>query len=249
MIAVAHPGKIGDLLYAIPVVESLCKKHNCSTDFYTSEYCRPVIPLLEYQPYIEKVVIPEDYVLTGYGQGVQPWKMPVNGTHDHVYQMGVSGWPEVGMIEHYARKFEIAPSPFHFDCPPLDIGLGNQAYLVISVCRRTAGRYARAVIEEFGSTWPIIQLGGAGELPLLDGVYNDRPFDFLESASILNSAYLYAGGTGANSVLAIAFHNLPSVVAYAFMIDDRHLVPAPQVTYMREPSIDEYIETVRRRLG
>jgi hypothetical protein len=246
-IALTHPGKIGDLLYAWPTAQALCKKHGCKADFYTSEYCRPVMPLLAYQEEIDEVFVPPDYEITGYGQGVQPWRMPIHGVYSHLYHLGVNKWPDGGMIEFYGKVHNVTPEPFNFRCPTIDLGL-SEAPIVVSVCRRKGVQLAQSVVNAFKSLLPVVQLGGAGE-DLLDGVVNDRQFDFLESASILNTARVYAGGTGANSVLAIAFYHTPSVIAYTAGIDDRHLVPAPQVTYMKEPSFEDYLSEIKRKLG
>lgn len=249
MIAVAHPGKIGDMFYVMPTVAALAKKHGCQVDFYTSKYCGPAVSLLEYQPQVARVIIPDNYVINNFGQGVQPWEIPINPNgYEAVYQLGMRKWPEKGLIEFYAEIAGVTPEPFHFDAPPLALPCSVDRPIVISVCQRTNKDYATAVIRAFGDQYPIYQVGWVGQTPL-PGVINGAMPDFLETASIFRNARLYAGGTGANSVLAIAFYPLPCIIAHpGHAFDARHLVPADWVSYMKDPTVDDFIRQVRSRL-
>jgi len=241
-LGISHPGKMGDLLYAWPVVQALAKKHNAMVDFYTSEYCRPLIPLLEYQPEVEQVIIPSDYRILDYGTGVQPWSMnvPTDG-YVATYELGMRGWPDRGMIQYYADMMEVKAEPYHFDCPETSPFPGA---VIVSSCPRLGKSYVESVIEALRGRVPVVYVGWEGE-EVPEGCANVKTPNLLETATMIRNARAYAGGTGVNSVLAIAFYPVPCVVTYPdIYFDTRHLVPAPQVRYLREPTVQEFVKNV-----
>lgn len=54
-IVVTHPGKIGDLLFALPTAQYLSTVHGCSIDVYTSPYCRYGLGIVACQPCVLSV--------------------------------------------------------------------------------------------------------------------------------------------------------------------------------------------------
>ena len=46
--AFAHPGKIGDMLYILPSVHTICERDEAVADIYTSEACRAAEDLVKY---------------------------------------------------------------------------------------------------------------------------------------------------------------------------------------------------------
>jgi hypothetical protein len=144
-IAVSHPGKIGDALYALPAVRYLCERHSTKADFYTSSYCEPLRRLLEAQEYIAKVIVPEDYVIENGYQGIQPWKMPIpEDEYEAVYQLGFQSEPDRPLPDYIASVVG-APSGlpvfYNFD----DKATLDKQYLVLAPGRDQ--RYRRLFAE------------------------------------------------------------------------------------------------------
>lgn len=52
---VSHFGKMGDLLYALPVLRALARTHNTKVELVTSGLCWQLVPLLWEQPYIGEI--------------------------------------------------------------------------------------------------------------------------------------------------------------------------------------------------
>jgi ADP-heptose:LPS heptosyltransferase len=61
MIRVAHSGKHGDLVYALPVMRALARLADEPIHLTTSGMCMGLVPLLWEQPYIEEVVCDETH--------------------------------------------------------------------------------------------------------------------------------------------------------------------------------------------
>ena len=57
MIRVHHAGKMGDLVYALPVMRAIARKTGQKIHLTTSALCFSLVPLLWEQPYFEDVVI------------------------------------------------------------------------------------------------------------------------------------------------------------------------------------------------
>lgn len=132
VIAVAHPGKLGDALYALPTLRYLCSRHNCKADFFTSSYCAPIFRLLEHQTCIRKVIVPEGYIPENGYCGIQPWQMPVpQEGYDAVYQLGLRDAPNKILPDFIAESVG-APAglPIYYQYPETKV-LG-EPYIVIA---------------------------------------------------------------------------------------------------------------------
>lgn len=115
-IAVSHPGKMGDALYALPTARLLYGIHGEKIDFYTSDYCAPLTNLIEYQSYINKVVIPADYKIERMDIGCQPWQMPIPAEYTHIFQLGFRGVPNQAILSVYLSNPDVSISiPTTFD--------------------------------------------------------------------------------------------------------------------------------------
>ena len=102
-IAFSHPGKIGDLLYILPTVKYICERDGAIADIYTSDMCKSAESLFRYQEYVNDFIIPTDYKMVHYNQGVQPWYMNVPPGYDKVYQLGFELFPS-GPLHKYIAK-------------------------------------------------------------------------------------------------------------------------------------------------
>jgi hypothetical protein len=241
MIALSHPGKMGDVIFSFPAAIALCQKHGTICDFYTSPYCRPLVSLLEYQSWINEVIVDEYYVMDHFGAGVQPWRMDVDlSLYDAVYHLGIQTWPEKNMIDFYAEQAGVKAGEFVVEAPnrlPDDL-------LIVATCHKTNPKYVDGIFSHFNGI-DIVHVGGGNRDALHEGASNTAFPDLLQTARLMRSAKVYAGGIGVNSVLAHAFPNLRAVVAHPGQgFDERHVVYKDHITYTTDPSVEEYVRKV-----
>lgn len=240
MIAVTHPGKIGDALYALPAVRALCQKHGCEADFYTSEYCRPLLSLAEAQSCIRVAAVSESYEVERSDCGVQPWTVPTPVGYEAVYHLGFRSVPDRPLPEWIAAQAGVnghrPEIRYDFAARPT---LGNP-YLVLSA--RGASDFAelfRQVIDQ--SPWTVVEIGGAGE-----AVGNGRSLDLtglgmLETLPWIANASGFVGLSSAMLVLANGFP-IPKVAPHdGKSWDQRHWVRSPSNHYPVKPSAAEVL--------
>jgi hypothetical protein len=129
--AFAHPGKIGDLLYILPTVHKICERDGAIADIYTSSACIKAERLFRAQPHINDFIIPTDYVIQSFGQGVQPWNMNIPAGYDKVFQLGYKDFPHGPLHLSIARTAGLTtvdnpsyvyPNVTFFDEPYIVIG-------------------------------------------------------------------------------------------------------------------------------
>lgn len=251
-IAVTHPGKMGDMFASLPTALAIARQFDCQVDFYTSKYCQPAVPLLEYQSYIRQVVIPDEYVIQSYGQGVQPWEMPTNGHYDKVYHLGIQKWPGTDMVSFCGKQAGIAPAEYGFECPAIPDGISEdilrQRPILISCSSIWPREWYEGIVGHFRDRVPVIQLGWPGE-ELLAGVANDKSFDFLNTASLMRHARIFASGIGANTVMSVGFPNLTSIINLPSQgIDWRHNIPRDHVIYLKDGNLNDWIRAIHEHL-
>ena len=152
-IAVAHPGKIGDLLFSLPTARYLSELYGVPVDVYTSPYCRVALDVVACQPYVRKAVVVEEYVADHYDMGVQPWEMPVPPGYDHVYQLGFRDHPDRHTIRFVAHQLgfpEPDPDAFELlvpDTAATTLGL-RTPYVVITTSLALRWRCAELELVE-----------------------------------------------------------------------------------------------------
>ncbi|MFN8392172.1 MAG: methyltransferase domain-containing protein [Bdellovibrionota bacterium] len=202
VIAVAHPGKLGDALYALPTVRYLCAKHNAKADFYTSAYCAPIVRLLEHQSCIRNVIVPEDYEIENAFCGVQPWRLPIpEQQYAKVYQLGLQTEPVENLVDHVAKSAG-APTglPVFYEYPDREVL--REPYIAVAPGRDLK---FREVLKEFVQRCPIqcVILGAADEYI---GVGIDATkLDPLETLPWLAKARGFVGLMSSPLVLANGF--------------------------------------------
>jgi len=239
VIAVSHPGKIGDTLYALPTARFLCEYHQAKADFYTSNYCAPLRGLLEYQSFVRKVVIPPGYVIERVDMGVQPWQMTIPADeYAAVYQLGFRTWPEKSLPDHIAESVG-APTglPVWFEFP--ETPTLESPYIVIAPGKPDQFRGFFLELAR-RSPIPAVVIGAADE-HMGEGI--DRTgLGILETLPWLARARGFVGGMSAHLVLANAFP-IPKVVPIPeanppprSRWDMRHVVRTPLNYYVVNPS-------------
>jgi SAM-dependent methyltransferase/ADP-heptose:LPS heptosyltransferase len=207
MIAVSHPGKIGDALYCLPTIRYLCDKHNTQADFFTSAYCEPLRRFFEYQSCIRKVIVPEDYKIEHGNCGIQPWHMSVpEEEYECVYELGFRRDPDKVLPDFIADTVG-APNglPIYYEFPPAQTLA--EPYIVIAPGRFD---YYRRVFSEVArhAAAPVVIIGARGE-HIEQGI-DKTGLDLLDTLPWLEHAQAFLGVMSSSLVLANAF-NIPKI--------------------------------------
>lgn len=238
VIAVAHPGKLGDALYALPTARFLATQHKCAVDFYTSGYCAPIVRLLEHQSFIRKVIIPPDYVPENGFQGIQPWKMPVpESSYKAVYQLGLREAPDKILPDYIAESVG-APAglPIYYDYIPAKVL--NEPYIVIAPGREA--RFRKLLVEVV-KRCPVkcVIIGAPGEYI---GVGLDATkLDPLDSIPWIAGSRGFVGMMSSPLVLANAFPVPKVVIDDGQTWDMRHVMRSPLNFYPVLPTAQQIL--------
>lgn len=247
-IAVAHPGAIGDALYCLPTTRWLAEKHGCLVDFYTSTYCKPMQSLVEYQKEIDQVVLmgPPEYIVTGSGPGLQPWRMPVpEEKYEAVYQLGFQTNPYRDLPGYIAESVG-APTDLsvRYDIPDAGRYYIDEEYIVIAPKGETTFKMVYEDICRYSKTL-VVQVGGSGE-----GIDNSKTLDLCGEADMLQTTKLLAGARAfigfmsSNLVLANGFPNLPKFIPHdGKSWDMTHILYSKKHKYLVNPT---GIDIIRR---
>ena len=242
--AFAHPGKIGDALYSLPTIKYLCDRDNATADFYTSEYCNPVISLFEYQSYIDKVIIPSGYKMQRMDCGVQPWSMPIpEGVYDATFQLGFRIAPSKALHLWIGESAGLPSVPYpEYQYP--NITFFNEPYIVISTKYPTG--YNKA-FEAFINVCPIltVQVGSPTEF-LESKSANFTHLNMLETVSLLSKTKGFLGLPFSQLVLANGFPDIPKVAMHnSATWDMRHVIQRPNNYYPMNPNTDEILKLLK----
>lgn len=237
-IACTHPGKIGDALYALPAIRWLCEKHGCQADFYTSEYCRPMEPLMRQQSCIADFIVPPDYSPDNCSCGVQPFQMPVPSGYEMVYHLGFRSTPERRLVDWISETVggpKGLPVRYEFETRDAE---AHRPYVVLAPRGETtycdAFRRLCAI-----SPIDVVQIGGAGEA--IPGYGIDRTGeDFVTTCNLIRGASAFFGLMSSQLVLANGFR-LPKVVPHSNQWDMRHLEWNPGNIYLTDPTAEQML--------
>ncbi|MBU8921002.1 MAG: hypothetical protein KOO63_04075 [Bacteroidales bacterium] len=210
--AFCMPGKIGDALYTLPTIQTICERDDAEATFITSEMCRPLERLLLYQDYIVDFVVPPEYIIMGEGQGVQPWEMPVVGEYDKVYQLGYAQCPRGPLHKFSARcaGLETVPDPV-YKYP--NKKFYSDPYVVVGYCASRGYPPMWDAYRYMIENCPIqvVQTGTMAD-------YIDSPsdnmaeLDLLDVLPLLAHAKLFVGFYSGLLVLANGFPELQRIV-------------------------------------
>ena len=244
MIAISHPGKIGDALYTLPTIRELSKKYNCKIDFYTSEYCRPIKEFMELQEPTNECIIPENYLIERYDMGIQPWFMPIdNSKYEAVYQLGFKQIPDKSLPEFIAETAGLNKEAGKNIFYNLYETIFERSDNYIAIAPRGETSYSpifKGVIDWceskniecriIGGKWDYFNYG-------IDYTF----LNFHDMASLISTSKFYLGIMSAPLVIANGF-NVPKIIPYNNNWDMRHIVQKPESNYMFEPSLGDVIK-------
>lgn len=248
-LAFSHPGKMGDALYVLPTIRYITKYFNTNADFYSSEYCRPMKRLMEYQNCITNMFFPDNYMVERMDMGVQPWYIPIDiSLYETVFQLGFRQTPDCTLPRFIATTAGIGAHQkieVKYDCP--DIETLNEPYIVIGPRGHTTFEPLYLDIIE-KSPIKVVQVGGAGDaVGQIAG--NDKVVDFtggdmLETCSWLKKSKGFIGLMSAMLVLANGFE-IPRVAPHdGKSWDMRHVVESEYNYYPVDPTAEEALEVM-----
>lgn len=239
MIAVTMPGKMGDALYALPFARLLYGINGEKIDFYTSEYCRPLKELIEYQSYINRCIIPNSYVIERMDIGCQPWEMPVQDGYSQVYHAGFRNVPDRAIHQFIAAQYGYTgPLGISYDYPEYT----NYTSDYICIAPRGLTSFIELFNDLADSTTAVI-IGGKGD-------YTGHGMDLtglsmLDTLSVLSRAKGFVGLMSSQLVLANGFP-YPKIGINGYQSDMRHAIKTASNFYPPEGST---IEDMKRILG
>jgi hypothetical protein len=247
VIAVTHPGKRGDCLYALPAARRLCYDRAARCDFYTSEHCRNLGPLIGYQSFVRRFVVSPGYRMEHAGCGVQPWQMPVpEDGYDAVFHLGYRSTPDRPLPDYIAASVGLPGGlPIHYDCPllgpdsPLYVRPG---YVVLAGCDLSAAGHVELVES---CRHPVVQVGAAGERVSTDRVIDRTGCDYLQECSLIAGSLGFVGGSTSHLVCANGFY-LTRLCVHSGGGDSRHFVRSPLNHYLVNPTAAEVVDCLNR---
>lgn len=214
-ISVSHPGRLGDALYCLPTVRHLSKIFDTKIDFWTSNYCKPLVNLLKKQTYINEVFINEQYIAHHHNCGTQPSILECLGKYDKIFHLGIREYPQCRLVDYYPtiHGFTMVDTTIKYDFPPL-VG-GSKDRIIVCPGRNTVFKpllteLMTSLADEYN---PVYQIGPKEECISIDSpsvlTYN---VDMLETLSYMSDAKLFIGTLSANLVLANGFPDLKKVI-------------------------------------
>jgi len=241
-IACAHPGKMGDALYALPAARELARRHGSKVDFYTSPYCAPLTNLIEAQEYIDRVVIAHDYVLKDFRCGAYPWSVSVPGGYDAVYQMGLRDYPAESIPDHIAVQCGLPrglPVRYDFDLPPPKV---EGPYIVTAPRGHTAySPTFRAIADH--CPIKVVEIGASG-----DGTGSPRAIDKtgLDMHEVLPWISGAQGFVGLHSAMLVLANGFPiNKIVPQGDWDMRHVVRSVYHQYPQDLDAEEVLKRLR----
>lgn len=246
---------MGDLLFSFPACQALLKQHEGEeVHFYTSPYCRPLLPLMQYQSWIDEAIVAENYEMAHMGGGVQPREIHPSGGYRQVYQMGILGWPQQNMVDYYAKDlYGIEPESYRLDAPDKPEGFSDellaQRPILLSCSTIVPKKWFDTIVETFSKVAPLIHLGWPKEKLYPQAVNTESP-DLLNTAALFKHARLHIGSKGVNTCMSIAFPETPTVIILSVPhFPHNHNVHRPHTHYCITENYDEIHETIKGLLA
>jgi hypothetical protein len=238
MIAVTHPGKMGDTLFALPLARLLYGITGEKIDFYTSDYCAPLKNLIQFQSYVNEVFVGYgDYKIERMDMGCQPWKMPVKDGYSQVYHAGFRGIPDRSIHNFIASQAGFEGNlGISYDVP--ESSHTGEDYIVIAPRGETS--YKQLFIDVANAHGNALIIGGKGDY--IGAGYDLTGLDMLETLTFLAHAKGFLGLMSSQLVLANGF-NYPKIAPHdGRSWDMRHIVNSSSNFYPINPTVSQVME-------
>lgn len=215
--AVCMPGCNGDALYTLPTIRKLHEQGDVEIDFYTSEVCRPIEQLMRYQSCVSNVIVPTSYVVESKGQGVQPWKMSIQGAYTQVYQLGFQHHPNGPLHLYLAKRAGLQDVPNPVYEYPEDFPIPEEPYAVVcySHARGALKPDLREKYNYMIENCPIKVVQSGLDVDCTLDVKNSIVYpnlNLLNLLPLIAKARVFVGFYSAPLVLANGFPSVPRIV-------------------------------------
>lgn len=217
------PGALGDLLYCLPLAQSLAALCQCRPHLATSAYCRPALELLRAQPYLGEVFIDADYQVLNDRFGLQPWRMSEPPGYRRILHLGLR-YELVGrdfLGKHLSEVFALNLARAYGLDLALDLAapciyLPRQArenFLAFNGWGISLQRFAQDQLPRMRHWWrqffrlvelPVVVVCGAQEKDQYDWLPATIccPQNLLETAWIINRSACFVGVESASAAVA-----------------------------------------------
>lgn len=245
-VAVTHPGKIGDALYSLPFIRDLAEQVG-AVDFYTSEYCNPLIPFFQYQSCINSAQVANGYRVERMDIGAQPWSMAsyIPDTYDAVYECGFRQVPHCALHQFIALQHGVfKPLAVEYEFPKT-MNPPEEPYIVLAARGETSWKETFLRLIEL-SPVPVYLIGGAGDFignSLAE--YDKTGLSLLETCEWISKSRGFVGLGSAMLVLANGFPHVRKVVPHhGYEYDYRHFIYTAANYYLQNPSAEHILETL-----
>jgi len=237
-IACSHPGKIGDAVYALPAIRKACEINNTTADFYTSDYCKPLKKLFEYQSCINEFCIPDNYHIERMDMGVQPFVMPIDTSeYDRVYQMGFRWVPDRAIPDFIALSVGIPlPVVVEYEYPEFDTM--DEPFIVVAPRGETS---YKGLFNDFIKICPLkcVVVGGFGDYTGFGIDLTGQ--DLLETTTWIANSIGFFGMMSSQLALANGF-NIPKIAPHnGINWDMRHVIYSDTNFYPVNPTVSEIL--------
>lgn len=248
MIACSHPGRCGDAIFCLPTIKALCARHQCQSDFYTSEWCLPIASLMCAQSYIRQMIIPEDYRIEAHSIGIQPWKMPIDeGKYEAVYQLGFKDYPTIPLPDFIAASVGLPPQPLELEYPKVRKLDGD--YLI--ACSKSMNECPMAFPEspnffvELGSLVGLVIIGMQPLLPTFNLIHTKM--NLLEVASAMHFSKGVLSSPSTPHTIAAFIPGVKMVTLKHGWLDERQMWKGEKQLVFNAPRAD--VKQAREWLG
>lgn len=244
LISCAHPGKIGDTLFALPAIRELCRIHQAKADFFVRPWCEPARSLIEYQPYINSMRTDAPEIQAGRLQPLTDMPPGYDGYFDISWtKMDLFPLPEslaeaAGLPRRIGRNLQL-------DIPEGGYPPGD--YIVLSA--RSQGKLIfEDLFEEFckKSELDVYVVGGTGDH--LQNGYDACGISFLAMAQMIAHAKAYVGVFSSPLVVAQAFPIPKTCVFDGVTWHPTQIIMDGENSYLVNPTVNELLISSRRDL-
>jgi hypothetical protein len=259
VIAVTHPGHIGDMLWAVPCARALAERHGCQVDFWTSSHCRNALDLLQAQSFVRHALVEELYTAQSGGCGIQPWHMGrVDGVpgYEHVYHLGFRETPFCPIPEYYCRLVGLPQQENRWDMPggmapvviyDADVLRPPQQFVALAA---RGGTSFKECFREFvrRCPLPVLEVGAPGDAVATDvKALNCTSVGFLPMARVIARCKVFVGLLSAPWVVACGFP-VVRVGCHEGRNDMRHVIGHPLNHYPQGHDPAPLLEIVKGAL-
>lgn len=217
---ITHPGKNGDLLFALKVVRELVALYGAPATIVTSPFCLPVCELLKCQDdIVADVFVDQSYQAVADEPGLQPWMIdvPRQTPHRDVIHLGLRRhpWPGENIADAMGEPYQIKakPGPWMkrarrddnghavFSAPVTDVTIAPLMETWRSALHSTAALGRRVVLAGSPAECEVYESVSLNRLP---GVEIRSCANLAEFADACNGAASFFGVASAPAVVAAA---------------------------------------------